>query len=310
MRLDDQRESRNIENRRGSGGFGFGRSGQPLGGLRGGGRGGLFQLLLPVIFSRFGIFGVAILLGAVWLFDGSGLMNVAAPNTAPTATQAVDAPAGDALDNATDRFVARVLATTEDSWGRIFAASGQRYAEPVLVLFAGQVRSACGGATAAMGPFYCPADRKVYLDTSFFDELSQRFGAPGDFAAAYVIAHEVGHHVQTLLGTSAEVSKAQQRASRVEANQLSVRLELQADCYAGVWAADNRDILDASDFDEGVRAAQVIGDDTLQKQAQGRVVPDSFTHGTSAQRVKWLRTGFDAGDPAACDTFSPPYARL
>lgn len=313
MRLDDRRESQNIENRRGQGGFGPGSGGQPLGGMgrRGGGAGGLMQLLLPMVSSRFGIVGVVVVVGAMWLIGNTGLLDEGLPvQTGAVSQQASGATGASALQNQTDRFVARVLGTTEDSWHRIFANAGQRYEEPTLVLFAGQVQSACGGATSAMGPFYCPADRKVYLDTGFFDELATRFGAPGDFAAAYVIAHEVGHHVQTLLGTSAEVRRQQQRASKVVANQLSVRLELQADCYAGIWAADNRDILDAGDFEAGVRAAQVIGDDALQRQAGGRVVPDSFTHGTSAQRVRWLTKGFNSGDPGACDTFSMPYNQL
>jgi predicted metalloprotease len=203
-----------------------------------------------------------------------------------------------------------VLASTEDTWGKFFAASGQRYPAPTLVLFEGSVRSACGGASSASGPFYCPADRKVYLDTAFFDQLSRQFGAPGDFAAAYVIAHEVGHHIQTITGTSEQVTRAQQRARKAEANALSVRLELQADCYAGVWAANNRNLLDSGDFAEGVRAAQAIGDDTLQRQMQGRVVPDSFTHGSADQRIRWLTKGFESGDPNVCDTFSVPESQL
>jgi predicted metalloprotease len=192
----------------------------------------------------------------------------------------------------------------------VFAASGQKYPAPTLVLFEGSVRSGCGGASSASGPFYCPADRKVYLDTSFFDQLSRQFGAPGDFAAAYVIAHEVGHHIQTITGTSQQVTRLQQRAGKTEANALSVRLELQADCYAGVWAANNRNLLDEGDFAEGVRAAQAIGDDTLQRQMQGRVVPDSFTHGSADQRIRWLKKGFESGDPNACDTFNVPANQL
>jgi predicted metalloprotease len=214
------------------------------------------------------------------------------------------------MTSSTDRFVAKVLGTTEDTWGKIFAASGQQYPAPKLVLFEGRINSACGAASSASGPFYCPGDRKVYLDTSFFEELARRFGAPGDFAAAYVIAHEVGHHIQTITGISDQVTKMQRRASKVEANQLLVRLELQADCFAGVWASRNPTLLDDGDFAEGVRAAQAIGDDTLQKQAQGRVVPDSFTHGSSEQRVRWLTTGFKSGNPDACDTFSIPASQL
>ena len=312
MRLDDQRESSNIENRRNEGGIGFGGSGQQAGGL-GGGLGSLLGIFLPLIGSRFGIIGIVVAVGALMLFNCMGSMNTAAPpatqvSAGPQAAPGTAAPGQ--LQNATDSFVARVLATTEDSWGKIFAASGQRYPAPKLVLFDGSIRSACGGASSASGPFYCPGDQKVYLDTAFFDQLSRQFGAPGDFAAAYVIAHEVGHHVQTVTGTSQKVTQAQQRASRAESNQLSVRLELQADCYAGVWAANNRNLLDGNDFAEGVRAAQSIGDDTLQHQMQGRVVPDSFTHGSADQRVRWLTKGFETGDPNACDTFSQPYAKL
>lgn len=312
MRLDDQRESSNIENRRDEGGIGFGGGGQQAGGL-GGGLGSLLGIFLPLIGSRFGIIGIVVAVGALMLFNCMGSVQTAAP-TAPQVTaspaEAPGAAAPGQLQNATDSFVARVLSTTEDSWGKIFAASGQRYPAPKLVLFEGSIRSACGGASSASGPFYCPADQKVYLDTAFFDQLSRQFGAPGDFAAAYVIAHEVGHHVQTVTGTSQKVTQAQQRASRSEGNQLSVRLELQADCYAGVWAAQNRNLLDANDFAEGVRAAQAIGDDALQNKMQGRVMPDSFTHGSSEQRIRWLTKGFENGDPNVCDTFSQPYTQL
>jgi predicted metalloprotease len=310
MRLDDQRESSNIENRRGEGGFGMGGAGQGAGGMGGGGLGSLFGLLIPLIGSKFGIVGIVVALGALFLFNsfGSGGGQVAAPQVSAPAS----APAGGAsqLQTETDSFVAKVLASTEDTWGKFFAASGQRYPAPTLVLFEGSVRSACGGASSASGPFYCPADRKVYLDTAFFDQLSRQFGAPGDFAAAYVIAHEVGHHIQTITGTSEQVTRAQQRARKAEANALSVRLELQADCYAGVWAANNRNLLDSGDFAEGVRAAQAIGDDTLQRQMQGRVVPDSFTHGSADQRIRWLTKGFESGDPNVCDTFSVPESQL
>ncbi len=311
MRLDDQRESSNIENRRDEGGIGFGAGGQQAGGL-GGGLGSLLGIFLPLIGSRFGIIGIVIAVGALMLFNGIGSGPSAPP--APQVTAGSQTAPGTAapgqLQNATDSFVARVLSTTEDTWGKIFTASGQRYPAPKLVLFEGSIRSACGGASSASGPFYCPADQKVYLDTAFFDQLSRQFGAPGDFAAAYVIAHEVGHHVQTVTGTSQKVTQAQQRASRAEGNQLSVRLELQADCYAGVWAAHNRNLLDANDFAEGVRAAQAIGDDALQHKMQGRVMPDSFTHGSSEQRIRWLTKGFESGDPNVCDTFSQPYNQL
>jgi len=196
------------------------------------------------------------------------------------------------------------LAQTEETWGKLFDG---RYPPPTMVMFSGETPSACGTGQAAMGPFYCPLDQKVYLDLSFFQELEQKFGAPGDFAQAYVIAHEVGHHVQNLTGTAQQVQKLQQNArSKAEANQYSVMLELQADCYAGVWARDAAPRLNITqqDIDEGMRAATAIGDDTLQRAAQGRVVPDAFTHGTSEQRSRWLMTGMKSGDPNACDTFN------
>jgi len=196
------------------------------------------------------------------------------------------------------------LAQTEETWGKLF---GGKYTPPTMVMFSGQTPSACGTGQAAMGPFYCPLDQKVYLDLSFFQELEQKFGAPGDFAQAYVIAHEVGHHVQNLTGTAQQVQKLQQRAgSKAEANQYSVMLELQADCYAGVWARDAAPRLKITqqDVDEGMRAATAIGDDTLQRATQGRVVPDAFTHGTAEQRSRWLMTGMNSGDPNACDTFN------
>ncbi|HUF50692.1 MAG TPA: neutral zinc metallopeptidase [Longimicrobiales bacterium] len=204
-------------------------------------------------------------------------------------------------------FVSAVLADTETAWHDLFRARGMTYQEPQLVLFENVVQSACGMAQSAVGPFYCPLDQHVYLDMSFFRELDQNFGAPGDFARAYVIAHEVGHHVQTLLGTAERVGAAQQRTTPAGANQLQVRMELQADCYAGVWAyhaRTQRDKLDPDDLGEALAAAAAIGDDRLQKQAQGHVVPESFTHGTSAQRMQWFREGFDNGDPARCDTFA------
>jgi predicted metalloprotease len=195
-----------------------------------------------------------------------------------------------------------VLGDTEETWNRVFQSMGRRYQEPVLVLFEGSVQSACGGASAASGPFYCPADQKVYLDLSFFRELDQRFGAPGDFAQAYVVAHEVGHHVQNLLGINRQMREAQQGQGRAGANQLSVALELQADCFAGIWGhhASRKQLLDDGDVEEGLAAAAAIGDDRLTK---GRVSPDSFTHGTSAQRARWLRQGLSSGDVNSCDTF-------
>lgn len=202
-------------------------------------------------------------------------------------------------------FIARVLADTEASWQQIFASAGRTYEEPKLVLFSGAVQSACGFAQAAVGPFYCPADRNVYIDLSFYDELQNRFGAPGDFAQAYVVAHEIGHHVQTLLGISERNHAARQGAGEAQANALSVQLELQADCFAGIWAhnADaSRQILESGDVEEGLNAASAIGDDRLQKQSRGYVSPESFTHGTSAQRVEWFKRGLDRGSLQACDT--------
>ena len=197
-----------------------------------------------------------------------------------------------------------VLKDTETTWTKAFQESGKSYEKPTLVLFDGRVDSACGLASAAVGPFYCSADSKVYLDLSFFRELSQRFGASGDFAAAYVIAHEIGHHVQNQLGVSDQVARAQQSArSEEQANAYSVRLELQADCYAGVYGHFNKEYLDPGDVEEGLRAAAAIGDDAIQKQSQGYVAPESFTHGSSAMRVRWLRKGLETGDPTACDTF-------
>ena len=225
-------------------------------------------------------------------------------------TQQQSAPAPSAgstkLEDEQSQFVAVVLADTEDTWNAVFQKAGRDYREPSLVLFSGSVRSACGFAQAAMGPFYCPADQKVYIDLSFYSDLQNRFRAPGDFAQAYVIAHEVGHHVQTLLGISEQVQRQKAQLSRAEANQLSVRQELQADCLAGIWAhhADRtRALLEQGDIEEGLNAASAIGDDRLQKQSQGYVTPESCTHGSTAQRVKWFKRGYASGDINTCDTF-------
>jgi len=204
-------------------------------------------------------------------------------------------------------MTAVVLGDTEETWNAILPQYGIQYVEPTLVLFSGAVQSGCGTAESAMGPFYCPLDQKVYIDMSFYDDLSQRFGAPGDFAQAYVIAHEVGHHVQNLVGTAEKVRGMQERMSPADANALSVRMELQADCFAGVWAnhaARSRQLLEAGDVEEGLNAASAIGDDRLQHKSQGRIVPDAFTHGSSEQRVRWFRKGLESGTPDACDTFS------
>jgi predicted metalloprotease len=211
-----------------------------------------------------------------------------------------------ATENELAEFISVVLADTEDVWNELFGRMGKTYSEPVLVLFTGAVASACGHAQAAMGPFYCPADHKVYIDLSFYSDLKQKMKAPGDFAQAYVVAHEVGHHVQTLLGISEKVHSLRRRVSEKEANQLSVRLELQADCLAGIWAHkahQMRNILEPGDIEEALNAASMIGDDRLQKQARGYVVPDSFTHGSSVQRVRWFKRGFETGDIGRCNTF-------
>jgi predicted metalloprotease len=270
---------------------------------------------MPVRMGRKGVGGIGTILlviGAIYfgidpaIFLGTGGM-------APMPTEpgfSSQAPPATYRSGAEDRladFVSVVLADTEDTWHALLRELDVRYREPTLVLFSGSVRSACGFAQAAMGPFYCPADQKVYIDLSFYDDLRSRHGAPGDFAQAYVIAHEVGHHVQNLLGISDKVQSARRRVGEAEGNQLSVRLELQAGCLSGVWAnhADSaRHILEAGDIDEGLRAAAAIGDDRLQKQARGYVTPDSFTHGSSEQRVRWFRRGLDEGKLSVCDTFS------
>ncbi len=280
MRFDNSRESSNVEDRRGGGG-----GGMPIGG-----RGiGLGTIVLALVAMYFGV-------------DPSVVLNQAVQAPAPSASR----PAGPPANDAETVFIRHVLAETEDTWTQLFRAGGKEYVEPTLVLFTGATRTACGVGQAAMGPFYCPADRKVYIDLAFYQELKTRFKAPGDFAQAYVIAHEVGHHVQNLLGISEKVQAARERASEREANALSVRLELQADCLAGVWAKNAdaaRGILEAGDVDEALRAATAIGDDSLQQQAQGYAVPDSFTHGSAEQRVRWFRRGMESGQLNACNTF-------
>jgi hypothetical protein len=256
---------------------------------------------------------VVLLVGA-WLFgadpmtllsilvDGGGGSSIQVPDASMQG--GAPAPAG---NDEGAQFVSVVLADTEDTWTQIFATGGERYVPPKLVLFTDKVRSACGMAQSAMGPFYCPNDQKVYIDLGFYRELRERFQAPGDFAQAYVIAHEIGHHVQTLLGTSQQVHQAQQQASQQQANALSVQLELQADCYAGVWAHHanrSRQLLEEGDVEEGLNAASAIGDDNIQRQTQGTVVPESFTHGSSEQRVSWFRRGLESGSMKNCDTFA------
>jgi len=243
---------------------------------------------------------VVILLGLFFGFDPGVLLQTGGPD------RTVEAPSSSPASDPQRQFVAVVLADTEDTWHALFRDMRRTYEEPKLVLFTRAVESACGMAGAAVGPFYCPPDRKVYLDLSFFKALKDRFGAPGDFAQAYVIAHEVGHHVQNLLGLSERVRTSGERMSAADRNALSVRQELQADCFAGVWGyhARQRQVLEPGDLEEALGAAAAIGDDRLQQQTQGRVVPDSFTHGSSAQRTRWFKRGFDSGDSRQCDTFA------
>lgn len=251
--------------------------------------------------------GVGILILALVVYFLGGDPQAVLDQSGALAPQSSDVASAPPEDDRLAQFVSVVLADTEDVWNKIFAERGERYVEPQLILFRGQTQSACGFASAASGPFYCPADQQVYIDLSFYDELSRRFGAPGDFAQAYVIAHEVGHHVQRLLGITEKVHSERGRLSEADYNDLSVRLELQADFLAGVWAHHaqrTKRILEAGDIDEALQAAASIGDDTIQRRSQGYVVPESFTHGTSAQRARWFRLGFETGDLSQGDTFS------
>ncbi len=280
MRWKSGRRSSNIEDRRGR------RVTRRAAG------GGLGLIVLVIIALVFGV-------------DPSFLLQSGGGGTMISDSQTTAAPS--AAEEETADFVSAVLADLEDTWHPLFRGMGRTYQEPQLVLFNGAVESACGFAQAAVGPFYCPADNKVYLDLSFFDDLHRRFGAPGDFAQAYVIAHEIGHHVQNLLGISSQVSSAQRRSSRTDANALSVLLELQADCLAGVWgyhADRTRGRLETGDLEEALGAAAAIGDDRIQSQSRGYVSPESFTHGSAAQRASWFRRGFESGDPGRCDTFA------
>ena len=281
MRWRGGRRSTNIEDRRGA------RAGPKLLG------GGVGTIVLVLVAMYFGVDPTPLLQSV----QSSG--GASSSGTQPSAEDLKNDPLAD--------MVYVVMGYTEDVWTEIFAEQGRRYQAPALVMFTGSTKSACGFGQAAMGPFYCPADKKAYIDLSFYDQMRTRFKAPGDFAQAYVIAHEIGHHVQNLLGISGQVHQMKQRLGTAEANALSVRLELQADCLAGVWAlrADKAgNILEAGDIEEALNAASAIGDDTLQRQSRGTVVPESFTHGTAAQRQRWFREGFGSGDPDSCDTFS------
>jgi predicted metalloprotease len=282
MRWQDMRPSQNVEDRTGGGG------GFPLGGIP---LGGGALLIIVVVSLLFGVNPLELL----------GVMSGSGPSVQQSAPPGYGQEPGSTDPN--KAFVSRVLGDNEDFWGKTFSAMGSRYVPPHLVLYRGVTQSACGVARAAVGPFYCPGDREVYLDTDFFQELSRRFGAPGDFARAYVIAHEIGHHVQNLTGTMERFDQRAGRLDRAGRNALSVRLELQADCYAGVWAhsAQQRGLIDTSDVESGLRAAAAVGDDMITK---GRVPPDAFTHGTAAQRTHWFRAGLASGDMRQCNTFA------
>ncbi|GAB4069668.1 neutral zinc metallopeptidase [Ancylobacter sonchi] len=296
MRWEDFRRSDNVEDRRGSGGFGGG-GGRIPGGRGGLGIGGL--IIVGLIAWATGI-NPALLIGGAEILMGGGSGQSQQQQTQPQTTSR------SAPQDQLGQFASAVLAQTEDVWTEIFKQQGKTYKDPGMVLFSGSTRSGCGAAQSAMGPFYCPLDQKVYLDLSFFQEMKTRFRASGDFAAAYVIAHEVGHHVENQIGLLSKVQERQRQVSRAEANQLSVRVELMADCLAGVWAnhADARfKILEDGDIEEALNAASAIGDDRLQKQSQGYAVPDSFTHGTSAQRVSWFKRGLQSGSLQQCNTF-------
>ncbi|MBL0635506.1 KPN_02809 family neutral zinc metallopeptidase [Aeromonas dhakensis] len=277
MRWQDRRESNNVEDRR-----------QQRGGIPIGGKGRLILLVVVMVAGYYGV-------------DLSPLLNEPASQTPPQ-RQEMSQPAKDPLA----RFTSVMLASTEDAWGEIFQRSGSHYQAPKLVLYRGATRTGCGQGQSVMGPFYCPSDRTVYIDLSFYQEMRDKLGADGDFAQGYVVAHEVGHHVQNLLGIERKMREQQQGLSRAEQNKLSVKLELQADCFAGVWGhyMEREQVLETGDLEEALNAAQAIGDDRLQQQSQGRVIPDSFTHGSSAQRYAWFKRGFDSGKPASCNTFA------
>ena len=321
MRLENEKPSENVEDRRGQGGagggFGFprGGSGRGINIPMGGGRGGLsiktIVILVIIYFAIKLIFGIdliQVLNGGGTQAPGGSSTEITLPRGSTEVTGGevqggAEATSSDVTGDAGKDFVARVLGSTERVWDGVFQKMGQTYQKPNLVLFSGFVQSACGMAQSAMGPFYCPGDRKVYIDLSFYQDMKDKLGAPGDAAQGYVIAHEVGHHLQNLFGKADEVQAQRMQVSTEEGNVLSVRMELQADCYAGIWAKQSN-VFEEGDIEEALNAATAIGDDRLQKKSQGYVVPESFTHGTSAQRVRWFKTGFQATDIGQCDTFS------
>lgn len=293
MRLDDLDPSRHTRDLGRGGGY-----------SRGGGGAGMLIGLLPMLLGRKRGWGtlliIALVAGYFLFFSGGGTQQL----SGPVPGEGRSAGSARACDTEAEMFACRVLTSTEQTWDDLFRAEGGSYQPATLNFYQGRNASGCGAADARMGPFYCPADQGIYLDTSFFDEMERQMGAAGDFAQAYVIAHEVGHHIQYLTGAARDIRAQQQNVGPAEGNRLQVRMELQADCYAGVWAARNADRIEPGDIEEGMTAAAAIGDDTLQRQAQGYVVEESFTHGTSEQRQRWLRRGLESGDPASCDTFS------
>lgn len=304
MKWRGRQQSSNIEDRRGQGGGLGGLGGSPFGrggGIRiptgGGSRGGIGSLI-----------GIVVVLGIIWVATGTNPIDILTGGSSgggSAATSSSRLPTTGEQAELRD-FVGVVVKETEDLWTEVFQASGEDYPEPTVVLFSNQVDTACGAADSSTGPFYCPGDQKVYIDLSFYDQLREQFGAPGDFAQAYVLAHEVGHHIQNITGVLPEFNQRRQSMSQEEANAYSVRVELQADCYAGVWAnyAGQEDLLDNGDIEEAVNAAIQIGDDTLQERMQGFAVPKTFNHGTSAQRKTWFERGYTSGNPGDCDTFS------
>ncbi|MFA3779876.1 neutral zinc metallopeptidase [Yersinia sp. 1652 StPb PI] len=289
MRWQGRRESDNVEDRRGDASGGGGGFRPPIGG-----KGGIVILIVVLVAGYYGV-------DLTPLLNGSDPMSQTQTQTQPRSPSSVSTK-----DDQYAKFTSVVLADTEDAWKPIFQKMGRTYQEPKLVMYRGATRTGCGTGQSVMGPFYCPADSTVYIDLSFYEDMKNKLGAGGDFAQAYVIAHEVGHHVQHLMGIDTKVRQQQQGASQAEANRLSVKMELQADCFAGVWgkAMEDQQVLEVGDLQAALNAAQAIGDDRLQQQRQGRVVPDSFTHGTSQQRYTWFKRGFDSGDPNSCNTFS------